>query len=340
MRERAVLGDCRRRSPNNRLMGRATASRGVLANRGRSGSDRGEPHRQTWRLGTLLVVGTLTEDIQVAQMGSGRYRAEVGHDWDVVKVLQGGVVAAVALRASAHELSDPDLALRTSTTVFAGQVAAGTLDVTVDVLRRGRSAAQVLATVRNPGSAAGISTTAVFGSARRGPSFVDVAPPDVPGPSECLSYRDAPSGVTIPGLGPFWDRVDRRLAMGHPPWEEFEPASSDLATWLRFDEPPLTSAGSLDPLGVVVLADRIPGAIAERIGLTGPMWFAPSADLTVHLCEPAGSEWILAHDRARWAGDGWASIESTLWDEHRSLVAYATQMVLFTYMDDQPAVRR
>jgi lipoprotein LprG len=44
------------------------------------------------------------------------------------------------------------------------------------------------------------------------------------------------------------------------------------------------------------------------------------------------SEWVLAHDRARWARDGWASAESTLWDENGALVAYATQMMLFTYL--------
>jgi acyl-CoA thioesterase len=44
-----------------------------------------------------------------------------------------------------------------------------------------------------------------------------------------------------------------------------------------------------------------------------------------------GAKWLLAHDRARWADDGWASAESVLWDENGTLVAYATQMMLFTY---------
>ena len=48
--------------------------------------------------------------------------------------------------------------------------------------------------------------------------------------------------------------------------------------------------------------------------------------------EPLRTEWLLAHDRARWADDGWASAESVLWDENGTLVAYATQMMLFTYL--------
>jgi acyl-CoA thioesterase len=76
----------------------------------------------------------------------------------------------------------------------------------------------------------------------------------------------------------------------------------------------------------------MPGCIGERIGPGGEQWFAPSADLTVHLFAPARSEWLLAHDRARWAHDGWASAESALWDESGNLIAYATQMMIFTYL--------
>ena len=165
--------------------------------------------------------------------------------------------------------------------------------------------------------------------------FVDMAPPEVPPPSACRSYREPPPpGVEAFHPLPFWSRVEGRAALGHPPWEEFEPVGLDVATWLRFDDPPRLADGSLDPLGLVTLADRMPGCIAERLGHRGPRWFAPSADLTVHLLEPLRTVWVLAHDRARWADDGWASAESYLWDEHGVLVAYATQMMLFTYLHD------
>lgn len=52
----------------------------------------------------------------------------------------------------------------------------------------------------------------------------------------------------------------------------------------------------------------------------------------MHLFEPARTGWLLAHDRARWADDGWASAEAMLWSEDGTLVAYATQMMLFTYL--------
>ncbi|HET6916425.1 MAG TPA: thioesterase family protein [Acidimicrobiales bacterium] len=274
-----------------------------------------------------------SEEITVEPAGDGRYRASLSHDWDLVPLPQGGIVASFALRAAAAEVHDESQQLRTCTTVFAGQVSAGDLEVDIQVLRRGRSATQLSATVRNAGAAAGATVLAVFGGPRRGPDFVEAVPPKVPAPLDCRSYRDpVPDGVVMPDPFPFWSRVEGRGAMGHAPWEDYEPESSDVATWLRFDDPPLLEDGSLDPLAVLTLADRMPGCIGERIGRSGDPWFAPSADLTVHFFAPLRTEWLLVHDRARWAGDGWASAESTLWDEEGGLVAYATQMMLFTYL--------
>ena len=281
---------------------------------------------------TSSEVGTFADDVVVAPVGDGRYRAALDHSWDLL-LPQGGLVASFALRAAAAELSEAAQELRTCTTVFAGQVSAGDLEIEVQVLRRGRTASQLLSTVRNAGAAAGSTTMAVFGSARRGPSFVDVTAPVVRPPSACPSFRDPPPpGIEPFETRPFWTRVEGRPALGHPPWEDYEPTGSDVATWLRFDDPPLRSDGTLDPLGVLTLADRMPGCIGERLGHDGDPWFAPSADLTVHLFEPLRTEWLLAHDRARWADDGWASAETTLWAQNGTLVAHATQMMLFTYL--------
>jgi acyl-CoA thioesterase len=281
----------------------------------------------------LPAVGTFAEDVVVDRVGPGRYRTDLDHCWDLVPLPQGGVVTSLGLRAAAEEIHDPAHLLRSATTVFAGQVAAGAIEIDVQVLRHGRSATQVAATVRNEGADAGATIVAVYGSQRRGPSFTEGEPPRVPPPLECPSYDDPPpEGVEKPGFAPFWSKIEARSALGHAPWEDFEPAASDVATWLRFREPPRLDDGSLDPLAVVTLADRMPGCIGEKLGHEGPRWFAPSADLTVHLFEPLHSEWLLAHDRARWADDGWASAESLLWDERGVLVGYATQMMLFTYL--------
>ena len=281
-------------------------------------------------------MATFAEDVTVEHVDDGSYRALLDESWNLVALPQGGIVASLALRAAQQEIGDPTQQLRTSTTVFAGQVASGALEVDVRVLRRGRSATQVMSTIRNVGADAGATVVAVFGSQRRGPSFVDVTCPDVKRPLDCPSYRDPwPEAAVQSVPTPFWTRVEGRPALGHAPWEDYEPTGSDVATWYRFDHPPRMTDGSLHPLGVLTLADRMPNCIGERLGHGGDPWFAPSADLTVHLFEPLRTEWVLAHDRARWADDGWASAETTLWAEDGTLVAYATQMMLFTYLSSR-----
>jgi hypothetical protein len=79
-------------------------------------------------------MGSFSEDVIVERIATGRYRTELSHDWDLVMVPQGGVIASLALRAAGLEVDDPGQLLRTSTTVFAGQVAAGALEIDVQTL--------------------------------------------------------------------------------------------------------------------------------------------------------------------------------------------------------------
>jgi len=58
-------------------------------------------------------------------------------------------------------------------------------------------------------------------------------------------------------------------------------------------------------------------------------------DVTVHVLGEARCDWVLAVNRARHAGDGYASADMELWDvdggRSPRLVAYATQTMLFSF---------
>ena len=268
---------------------------------------------------------------------AGEFATFVSPDWQLAVVPQGGIVAAIAARAMELELDLPDQALRTMTSVFAGQVAVGPVEISVEVLRRGRSMSQCTATVRNPGSEAGLTAVAVFGAERRGFGFVDSIPPDVPDPETLRSFRDPlPVGVEFefsrPPV-PFWESiVDGRLALGRAPWEPFEDGPAEAASWFRIDQPPVVTTGTLDRVAPIVLCDMMPSAVFQKVGSTGDIWFGPSADYTIHLFGEAEPGWLLGHSRARWAGDGYASVEMTLWDRRLSEpVAYATQVMFFAF---------
>jgi acyl-CoA thioesterase len=279
------------------------------------------------------------EDLEITPQGDapGRFKANIDDRWMLVVVPQGGMVAALAARAMAATLADADQVLRSLSVVFAAQVATGPVEIEVTVLRRGRSMSQLSATVRNPGAKAGLSAIAVFGASRRGFEFTDLTFPEVEPPEVLRSYRDpVPEGVDFEfdrDPMPFWtDIVECRPATGRPPWEPFEEGPAEIVYWYRLDTPPLLDDGSLDPIGAIVLCDTMPGAVFQKLGPDEGNWFGPSADFTIHLFGSARPGWLLAHNRARHAGDGYASVDMALWDpSDRRLVAYATQMMFFAF---------
>ena len=258
----------------------------------------------------------------------GRFTTTVSDAWTLVVIPQGGIVAAIAARAMAEALGDPGQTLRTFTAVFAAQVAAGPVEVEVAVLRRGRSMSQLTATVRNPGAAAGLTAIAAFGAPRRGFDFTELVMPVVPGPDGLRGFRDPlPDGVDFefdrPPM-PFWEEViEARPAIGRPPWEPFVEGPAESAYWYRLDNPPLLADDRVDPVASLVLCDTMPGAVGQKLGPDSGSWFGPSVDLTIHLFGAPRPGWLLAHNRARHAGDGYASVDMALWDPHDgALVAY------------------
>jgi acyl-CoA thioesterase len=215
-------------------------------------------------------------------------------------------------------------------------VACGPVEVDVQVLRRGRSMSQLTATVRNPGAEAGLTAIAAFGAPRRGFEFTEATPPRVDPPEGLPSFRDPPPDGVDPELRrtpmPFWEElVEGRPALGRPPWEPRQDDPAESASWYRIEDPPVLADGRLDPLTSLVLCDTMPGAVGQKVGWTDTPWFGPSVDLTVHLLGDAQPGWLLAHNRARHAGDGYASVDLTLWSEAGTLVAYATQLMFFAF---------
>lgn len=266
----------------------------------------------------------------------GRYRTVIGGEWNCPLVPHGGLVTAVAAQAMGLELGNPSQRLRSITAVFAGQVQPGEVEVDVTVLRQGRSMSQLTATIRNVDAPAGHTSIAVFGQERPGFEFTELVAPDAPPPELCPSFRERGPGSDERPHFNFWDHVEGRAVEGHAPWEEYVPTTAQCASWYHFDEPPFLDDGVLDPLAVLTLCDTMPGAVGERMGTQGRPWLPPSADLTVHLLADARSEWLVARNRARHAGEGYASVELELWDPAGGLVAYGTQLMVFMFPDGPP----
>jgi acyl-CoA thioesterase len=283
-------------------------------------------------------VGTGWEDLQVVQVEEGRFSTSISGAWRLAVAPQGGIVTAIAVRAMERVLGHPEQTLRTVTAMFAGVVQDGPVLVDVQVLRRGRSMSQLVATVHNDGATSGLTAVAAFGASRRGFDFTDLVMPDVAGPDGLRGYRDPiPDDVDFEFDGdpfPFWSEIlECRPAIGRPPWEPHVDGPAEAGYWYRLDHPPLTSTGDLDVAGLIVLGDTMPGSVGQKLGPDAGRWFAPSVDFTLHAFRPAPPGWLFSHQRARHAGDGYASVDSALWDPSGPhLVAYATQVMLFSFL--------
>ena len=276
----------------------------------------------------------------MTRVGEGVYSAMISPAWSLAVAPQGGVVAAIAARAMEAELGVGQ-SLRSFHGVFASPVPVGPVEVEARVIRSGRSISQVQAVVRAVGADAGFTAVAAFGHQRAGFAYTELQMPDVPPPDDCVSYRDPPppeSGLPDEPMFPFWrDVIEGRPALGHAPWDTSARGAAEVATWIRFEHFPGDEHGGFDQLALLVAADMMPSAVFEKVEPTETGWFAPSVDLTVHLAGLPTGTWILNHNRAHFAGDGYASAEAALWDPQGdngpTLLAWATQIMFFTRFD-------
>ncbi len=267
----------------------------------------------------------LLDDVRVERIGPDgpevRYRARLSEAWNFF-MPSGGVLTSIALRAMAAEVGDDWRPISTNT-IFHEAIEDGPLEVWVHVLRRGNVATQLRAALGPAGDDPRMEVQATFVRGRRGPAVVPREyPADLLPAEACEPYWRSRTPL------PFFRHLDTRLAYGHRHWvSEWEPGPARCARWFRYRQPPLRE-GRLAWEAYPPLVDTMPAALFEALGSEHPRMYAPSLDLTVHYLAETRSEWVLAHARAIWAADGWASAEMELWDADRRLLAYGTQTMM------------
>ena len=280
---------------------------------------------------------TFAGQMDVEAKGNGRYEVELDPRWNCPISTHGGTATAIAISAIASELDLPTSQLRTVSTTYEAPVGPGPATIDVQVLRRGRSVAQVMASMRSADAPAGLTSIAVFGAPRVSYEFFDSQMPDVvgPGPIRTGTTPDPDTGNA------YWEpgSADNRLVLGSYDNTDPGPGDSVNARWLRFDVPPMED-GLLNPLAAVAFGDVMPTAVAMRMGSEFPFSILVSADYTFHQLGPARSEWLLSVNRAHGISDGYASVESTLWDEHGSLVGFATGILIQSFPQGAPELLR
>jgi len=256
----------------------------------------------------------------------GHYHATVTESWRIFQAF-GGITFGIAHRAALEHVDRPDLAPVTASAVFCAPVPPGPVTVEAEVLRNGRTAAQVVADLRVPGrDGTALRLQATFGR----PQTHDLTFTDAVFPDDAGSPEDWAPPPPRPDDDPFGDiafhrQTDWLFCIGEQPWDgAFPPGPARAGAWTRLLRPPVRTDGTYHPVGLCVHADSIGSAMGQALGGERD-FFVLTLELGVRFVAPQRSPWVLQHMRAWEATDGYGSGMTELWDTDRRLLAIATQ---------------
>jgi acyl-CoA thioesterase len=218
-----------------------------------------------------------TDATAVRSLGQQRFSAHVDEQWTSLQGVHGGVVAAIAVNASAAVLSDegidPASQLRAATFGYVSGNTVGKLTVDVEVVRRGRAMTTTQARVRQ-----GEKTTTLarfhYSTPWDGMEFSDVGPP----------RRKPGDAVRLDVSGPA--HLDNTETYLDPRTTFF--GGAERAEWVAWSRP--VEGGSFDAAWLTMFGDFFPPTVFART--TGPVR-AVTIEYSIQIHSAAGS-WSLA----------------------------------------------
>jgi acyl-CoA thioesterase len=249
------------------------------------------------------------------RVGGGRWRGELSERWASLVGIHGGYVAAVAARAIAEAVADPDRPLRTLSAQFLRSPRPGPVEVDVTVERRGRTLVFASARVHQDDRSLVLVRTTSAG-ATAGLVYDDHRPRPRPAAPPAGAER-----FDTEGLVRHFDEVE---VIMDPDVVPFSGAGQAwLAAWLR----PLAGE-PVDTAWLVMACDVLPPASFSRT--TGPTR-AATLDYTLHLpvADPAAhvavGEHVFLDCRSPLAADGLAVEDGVLWGPEGVVLAVSRQ---------------
>ena len=242
-----------------------------------------------------------------------RYSANISGSWWIVNGPNGGFIAAVVARAVMAAAGSPRRGLRTLHVQYLRRPAEGPCEVTVEVIRAGRSVSFVRCAVTQDGRGL-VSATASLAEAFDAPSFDEIDPAAFEGWPAAEDLL--PNTITGPFEIPMHQHYDYRSCVSGP---------MTVGGWLRFRDD-----DALDECGLIAMTDAWwPPVIAEGHRFDRPMG-VPTIDLTIHLRRrpPAGTNWVQAVYSSPLAEDGYLTERAQLWVPGVGLVAESIQLAI------------
>ena len=222
----------------------------------------------------------------------------------------GGYVMALALRAMADAVGDPQRVPRSLTMHLLAPIAGGHVDIAPRVERAGGSMTSASARLSQEDAAVAMALAA-FGRDRPALGQQDAEMPAVPAPEELAPLLDLP----VPESEM---QVEHRPAAGTLPLGGGDRA--ELVAWMR-----MAGEQPVDAYAATHLADALApalyGALTEYVAM-------PSTEIALHFAGAVrtGSPWVLGVVRNRFARDGYAVEDGELWSRDGALLLRSRQM--------------
>jgi acyl-CoA thioesterase len=247
---------------------------------------------------------------RVQETWDGALRAEIGPQWNIFGVPNGGYLATVGLAGLARLVPHPDLL--SVSAAYPTKTDPGEVLIGAEALRIGKRVSTGIARVEQDGEPR-VQLTAMYTdlSLARGPTHVQNGPPAIPPPEECVKAE----GPVAPE---FVQNFDMRLTPESAGWATGHPSGrAEMSGWVRFVDgrPP-------DPASMPLFADCLPPAI---FNLIQPSW-TPTFELTVQVRTRPVPGWLQVRFTTRYLREGYLEEDGEIWDERGSLVALSRQL--------------
>ena len=268
-------------------------------------------------------------DFVLTALGDHAYRGAVPAHWTFEGRAFGGFTAALTLAAVLADQARPALTSAHIAFLEPGQV--GPVEIAVDAMRSGRSAAVVRATATQEGRPILLATAWLVDawSTEAHTPMPDPFPPAPigEGPED---WRRAPVGPSIGWLAEAWQMLTfaERRSIDYPTsWDGFARGRPEIALWSRLVDPLLVPFGQL--VDVLYLDAHLFDAPAQMTGFEGLAML--SLDLSI-AWQPGSSlvaaeAWRRIESRGAVTGGGVSSY-ATVTADHGELLAVATSQGL------------
>ena len=253
----------------------------------------------------------------VTRADEGTWKAEVQPDWDIFGIANGGYLMAIAARAMSEAAEGR--APVTLTAHFIRPVSTGTIEVSVEAIKTGRS----FSTLRGQVAAETESIHLLGSFAQPGllgeeTLYVASEPPAMPPPEQCVRMTPADDGPLPPPLmAHFEERLhpDDAVALSGS-----RTGKATIRGWFRLhdDEP-------VDPFALLLVADALPPAIFNA---DLPVGWTPTLEMTTQIRALPTPGWLRCQFTTRFVSGGLLEEDGEIWDETGRLVALSRQLAL------------